>query len=112
LEGRSTQKPTGKCDRTAGKDARRGSQAAVAEAKEMIRCYVTEDRIGPDGAFTLVIMGHGGEKACAGVSAIWHTALAGLALVAKDVPTEVAFQRQSFSRAKTKKKQPAKKPRR
>jgi hypothetical protein len=31
LEGRSTQKPTGKCDRTAGKDARRGSQAAVAE---------------------------------------------------------------------------------
>ncbi len=58
----------------------------------MIRIYAVQDTIDSEGGCTLIITGHGSEKVCAGVSALWATMLLGFAEIAKRYPTQLSFQ--------------------
>jgi len=58
----------------------------------VIRVYAVEDTLDQEGGCTLIITGHGDDRACARASALWHTMLAGYELMAKTYPRQVSFQ--------------------
>ena len=57
----------------------------------MIRVYSVQDTLDNEGGSTLIITGHANEKVCAGVSALWATFNAGLAMLAKEYPKQIAY---------------------
>jgi uncharacterized protein YsxB (DUF464 family) len=59
----------------------------------MIRGYAVQDELDSEGGCTLILTGHANEKVCAGVSAIWETALLGLQKIAKEYPGQMSFQK-------------------
>jgi hypothetical protein len=70
----------------------------------MIRVYAIEDTLDDEGGLTLVVTGHASKLVCAGMSAIWRTALAGIAEVARNYPGEVTFNSQRFETKVTERK--------
>jgi uncharacterized protein YsxB (DUF464 family) len=58
----------------------------------VIRVYALEDSLDSEGGLTLIVTGHADEKVCAGASALWHTMLAGYAMMAKEYPKQISFQ--------------------
>ena len=59
--------------------------------KRMIRVYAVQDELDSEGGCTLIITGHGSEKVCAGVSALWATMLLGYAQMAREYPNQISF---------------------
>jgi uncharacterized protein YsxB (DUF464 family) len=58
----------------------------------VIRITAVEDTLDDEGGSTLIITGHANEKVCAGVSALWATFNAGLAMMAKQYPRQISYQ--------------------
>lgn len=65
----------------------------------MIRIVAVEDSLDSEGGCTLIITGHANATVCAGASALWHTMLAGYALIAKNYPKQLSFQRVTKKKA-------------
>lgn len=58
----------------------------------MIRVVAIEDGLDQEGGLVLYITGHADAMVCAGCSAIWHTMLAGFAMIAKRYPKQLSFR--------------------
>ncbi len=58
----------------------------------MIRVSVIQDTLDSEGGMVIYITGHANPVICAGVSAVVHTAIDGLARMAKENPKQLAYQ--------------------
>jgi uncharacterized protein YsxB (DUF464 family) len=76
----------------------------------VIRVVAVRDEFDREGGLVLYVTGHADTMVCAGASALWHTMLAGLEMIAKRYPKEMVFQ--SVVKEKPKKKPVKKKARR
>jgi uncharacterized protein YsxB (DUF464 family) len=58
----------------------------------MIRVQLVHDALDSEGGMVIYITGHATATVCAGVSAVVHTALDGLARMAKENPRQLDYQ--------------------
>jgi uncharacterized protein YsxB (DUF464 family) len=58
----------------------------------VIRVHVHQDALDSEGGMVIYITGHATSTVCAGVSAVVHTAIDGLARMAKENPKQLAYQ--------------------
>ena len=70
----------------------------------MIRVSVIQDTLDSEGGMVIYITGHANPVVCAGVSAVVHTALDGLARMASEYPHQLTYHANLKKKQSTRRK--------